>query len=691
MMQNNRKRNAISNNNNNSNPHMPAKKLCKKRFEEQTEEQHIQTQSGETAESTTAINVNKSSTCAPILVQTSTRLSPSPIQLYTNTNASTRLQQQTIVSPIVPNATMSSSYEGEESDTRRQAREHNADSSGVVTLPELLSGAKHEAADLNSCVAAHNLLQLTRSMSPPTQLTLQRRSQASDVTTKTCNIQKKIKKTATEATQRQTQTHLNDYDVLCGRGAGTSNRPGNINYRNLIQRYSVAYRAASSTVDKNRIATGIVEEIQQRGRFMKKVSSRTAAAAEADYDVVFTLTFKEIEDKVAVEKTCQALRDASSISSAASTPARKPLSLQAASHYPRMTTTTSADESSSCITKPISCDHMDMINENDVLLGRGGFTNNHTGNRRFRQLVQQYQLQYFHASKMEKPAIASMIVHTIRSSNPPGRFLKKSKMDEVTTRTDADDDSVSSGGSSWKDVGDLRAREKVSQALREKAPELKAMYTTAKSLADLNVSPNPPAAEQGEVPSDASCTWVELPRAAILKNYGGATATGATESVRSVSPHPTATALNSPNHHLPSIQALANQIHVVGEHDVLCGRGAGVNNHPGNQRFRELVKMNRGDYKKTKSKKAKSEIAKSIVATIYDNGGRFLKKVTQRSEDDECVWMDVGTQKANEKTSQALREGHTLSEGARSKQANASSNASSGQSLRIRVPLSYVC
>jgi len=334
---------------------------------------------------------------------------------------------------------------------------------------------------------------------------------------------------------------------------------------------------------------------------------------------------------------------------------------------------------------------MDMINENDVLLGRGGFTNNHTGNRRFRQLVQQYQLQYFHASKMEKPAIASMIVHTIRSSNPPGRFLKKSKMDEVTTTTtDADDESVSSGGSSWKDVGDLRAREKVSQALREKAPELKAMYTTAKSLADLNVSPNPPA-EQGGVSSDATSTWVELPRAAILKIHGGATASGATESVRSVSPHPTATAPNSPNHQLPSIQALANQIHVVGEHDVLCGRGAGVNNHPGNQRFRELVKMNRGDYKKTNSKKAKSEIAKSIVAAIYGNGGRFLKKVTQKSEDDECVWMDVGTHKANEKTSQALREGHTLSDGARSKQANARRNATRGQSLRIRVPLSYVC
>lgn len=465
-------------------------------------------------------------------------------------------------------------------------------------------------------------------------------------------------------------------------------------------------------MDKNRIATGIVEEVQQRGRFMKKkkkVVSRSTAA-----DVV--VTFQEIEDKVAVEKTCQALRDASSISSSSASSTlqvQMPLPLSPSSSSPSIIATTSTKPPISLVSSHSDHYHhhdMDMINENDVLLGRGGFTNNHTGNRRFRRLVQQYQLQYFHASKNEKPAIASMIVHAIRSANPPGRFLKKSsKMDEVVAATaadNADDDSVSSGGrrrSSWKDVGDLRAREKVSQALREKAPELKAMYTTAKSLADLNNVP--PAAEQGGgggvslTSSDAASAWVELPRAAILKfcGEGGMAAGARTESVRSVSPHPASaatTAPNSPNHHqLPSIQTLvANQVHVVGEHDVLCGRGAGVNNHSGNQRFRELVKMNRGEYKKTNSKKAKSEIAKSIVATIYGNGGRFLKKVTQRSgKDDGCVWMDVGTHKANEKTSQALREGHTLSDGARGKQANASSNATSAQSLRIRVPLSYVC
>ena len=47
-----------------------------------------------------------------------------------------------------------------------------------------------------------------------------------------------------------------------------------------------------------------------------------------------------------------------------------------------------------------------------------------------------------------------MIVRALRNSDPPGRFLKK---DEKTGK--------------WYDIGDRRAAEKASQALREKTPE----------------------------------------------------------------------------------------------------------------------------------------------------------------------------------------------------------------------------
>lgn len=47
-----------------------------------------------------------------------------------------------------------------------------------------------------------------------------------------------------------------------------------------------------------------------------------------------------------------------------------------------------------------------------------------------------------------------MIVRALRNSEPPGRFLKK---DEKTGK--------------WYDIGDKKAAEKASQALREKTPE----------------------------------------------------------------------------------------------------------------------------------------------------------------------------------------------------------------------------
>jgi len=94
------------------------------------------------------------------------------------------------------------------------------------------------------------------------------------------------------------------------------------------------------------------------------------------------------------------------------------------------------------------------ITDSDVLCGRGGMTNHHAGNIFFRKLVRMKQETYLQASKREKASVARDIVSFIRNMNPPGRFLKKD-------------------GNSWKDIGDRKAREKTSQALREGAPDLR--------------------------------------------------------------------------------------------------------------------------------------------------------------------------------------------------------------------------
>lgn len=98
-----------------------------------------------------------------------------------------------------------------------------------------------------------------------------------------------------------------------------------------------------------------------------------------------------------------------------------------------------------------------QIGTNDVLCGRGGLTNHHPGNIHFRRLVRQLQPDYLRASKRDKAGIARQIVDNIRILNPPGRFLKK--------------DTANPGV--WKDIGNRKAREKTSQALREGAPELR--------------------------------------------------------------------------------------------------------------------------------------------------------------------------------------------------------------------------
>lgn len=97
------------------------------------------------------------------------------------------------------------------------------------------------------------------------------------------------------------------------------------------------------------------------------------------------------------------------------------------------------------------------FSDSDVLFGRGGLTNSHPGNRRFRDIILLHRPDYIRAIKIEKPNVARRIVRAIRCSDPPGRFLKKNKETGL-----------------WYDVGDKHAAEKTSQALREKTQAEKA-------------------------------------------------------------------------------------------------------------------------------------------------------------------------------------------------------------------------
>jgi hypothetical protein len=115
-------------------------------------------------------------------------------------------------------------------------------------------------------------------------------------------------------------------------------------------------------------------------------------------------------------------------------------------------------------------DHIDQLvtkpGENDVLCGRGGGTNNHCGNIKFRALVNEHKLRYLAASKVEKPKVAREVVKQWRSQDPPGRFL--ARKDDSRKGPG----SVKAEGNIWSDVGDKKAREKASQCLRERTPDV---------------------------------------------------------------------------------------------------------------------------------------------------------------------------------------------------------------------------
>lgn len=102
---------------------------------------------------------------------------------------------------------------------------------------------------------------------------------------------------------------------------------------------------------------------------------------------------------------------------------------------------------------------------NDILCGRGGGTNAHSGNIKFRKLVAAHKLRYLAANKSDKPGVARDVVREWRSMDPPGRFLAKV---DGTKRTPAYPASDNDKSVLWYDVGDKKAREKASQCLRER-------------------------------------------------------------------------------------------------------------------------------------------------------------------------------------------------------------------------------
>jgi hypothetical protein len=102
-------------------------------------------------------------------------------------------------------------------------------------------------------------------------------------------------------------------------------------------------------------------------------------------------------------------------------------------------------------------------------------------------------------------------------------------------------------------------------------------------------------------------------------------------------------------------------VRVAGEYnerDILCGRGALMNSHPGNRFFRRLVQTHRQRYFCSR-RQEKKNIAGQVINEIRAHGGRFLRRAKSSDGINEAqdAWVEIDEERAYQKTCQALREG----------------------------------
>ena len=88
----------------------------------------------------------------------------------------------------------------------------------------------------------------------------------------------------------------------------------------------------------------------------------------------------------------------------------------------------------------------------------------------------------------------------------------------------------------------------------------------------------------------------------------------------------------------------------VGPNDVVCGRGKGSYNRPGNKKFRAMVEEHVEEYVQARTKLDKSMVLSAIVEKVREQwNGRFIKQK-------KGVWEEIGDEQAREKVGHAIRE-----------------------------------
>ena len=261
------------------------------------------------------------------------------------------------------------------------------------------------------------------------------------------------------------------------------------------------------------------------------------------------------------------------------------------------------------------------LTKTDVLYGRGLKTQQH--NEAFRKIVNLYKEDYSNTTnRPNKTAITDFILTELRKNG--ARFLKKVELNSDYWEYEGVPLPYGVTPSVWSNVGDAEALAKIKQTVREKqgddadASKKTAKSSTKKAHASRCQGATTPSQQQNNAtPSTSLSKSLSSQGGGISEGHGG----------------------------LVSEQSLRAK-------DVLCGRGGYSMSHPGNVNLRSLVKKHKQQYDEAQKYGDKKVIAESLVKTVRDDGGRFLKKAAGQKG----KWKEIGDINATAKLSQTLRD-----------------------------------
>lgn len=84
--------------------------------------------------------------------------------------------------------------------------------------------------------------------------------------------------------------------------------------------------------------------------------------------------------------------------------------------------------------------------------------------------------------------------------------------------------------------------------------------------------------------------------------------------------------------------------------DIICARGSVASRHPGNLRYKAIVRQHRGPYQNVKHRFGKGEVTNAVIARVREHGGRFVKFDKKTKS-----WVELGRDAVYDKVSHALR------------------------------------